>query len=127
MSGEFFALIDESAGSERRLDELARPILEKTAELEKRAALVIQAKHARLDASLDYVKRLDAGVHALEEAEKASNGGPTVQGSATSPQPSAMPPQLSPIVAQVPGTTSAPDQVRERQPSDYNITNGIGR
>lgn len=124
MAGEFFSLTEELSASERRLDEMAKPILEKTAAVEKRAAAVIALKDSRLDASMDYLNRLDGTTAALEATEKPTNGGPTVQGSAVSPQPSTPPALPSPVVPAAPPV--AHDRRPERLPSDYKVTNGPG-
>lgn len=136
MAGEFFALTDELGASERRLDDMAKPILEKTAELEKRAEKVIALKHARLDASLDYIDRLDKGIASLEATEKATekptNGGPPIkEGSAVLPQPSTELPKLSPAVAPTSANVlqaqvKVPDIRNDRPHSDYKVTNGPG-
>lgn len=124
MAGEFFSLTDELSASERRLDEMAKPILAKTAAVEKRAAAVIALKDSRLDASMDYLNRLDGTVAALEVSEKPTNGGPIVEGSAVLPPPSPEQPPPSPVVPVAPPV--AIDQRPERQPSDYKVTNGPG-
>lgn len=129
--GEFFALIDEMDGSEHRLDALAKPVLEKLALLEGRATIAIQGKHAKLDAAIDYVDRMETTTKKLEEGAKATNGGPTVQGSEVSPKPSPAALQSSVVTpsAVAPLSTVLPvDPPRnERAPSDYLVTNGRGQ
>lgn len=71
--GKFFALIDEMAASEDRLDKLAEPLLEKMHNSEKLAARAVETKHAKLDAALDYIKRMDDVSEKLGEGD---NGGP---------------------------------------------------
>lgn len=71
--GKFFALIDEMAASEDRLDKLAEPLLEKMHNSEKLAARAVETKHAKLDAALDYIKRMDDVTEKLGEGD---NGGP---------------------------------------------------
>lgn len=71
--GKFFALIDEMAASENRLDALAEPLLEKMAASEKLAGQAVEAKHAKLDAAIDYIKRMDGVAEKLGED---GNGGP---------------------------------------------------
>lgn len=71
--GKFFALIDEMAASEDRLDKLAEPLLEKMHNSEKLAARAVETKHAKLDAALDYIKRMDEVSEKLGEGD---NGGP---------------------------------------------------
>lgn len=124
--GEFFALIDEMDGSERRLDALAKPVLEKLALLEKRATTAIEGKQAKLDAAIDYVARMDSATQKLEQNGKPNNGGPIVPGSEVSPLPStdAQPSIPSPVVEAAPHADAARG---ERAPSDYIVTNGIGR
>lgn len=76
--GKFFALIDESKASEERLDRLAEPLLEKMAAAEKLAGQAVETKHAKLDAVIDYIKRMDA---VSTELGEGGNGGPTVKDS----------------------------------------------
>lgn len=71
--GKFFALIDEMAASEERLDALAEPLLEKMANSEKMATKAVESKHAKLDAAMDYIKRMDAVSETLWDG---GNGGP---------------------------------------------------
>ena len=68
--GKFFALIDELKASEQRLDALAEPLLEKIAESEKLAARAVDSKIAKIDAAIDYIKRMDEVSGTLE-----GNGG----------------------------------------------------
>lgn len=80
--GKFFALIDELAASEQRLDKLAEPLLQKLAATEGAAAVAVDAKHAQLDAAADYIKRMSGVTERLGEA---GNGGPILPaGSSTS-------------------------------------------
>lgn len=89
---KFFALMDEMTLSQERLDALAEPLLERLAPLEERARRVVEAKHATISAQEDYLDRLEGKVKKAEDATaKATNGGPTVQGSADSPKPSSEP------------------------------------
>jgi hypothetical protein len=73
--GKFFALVDEMKASEDRLDRLAEPLFQKLADSEKMAARAVDAKHAKLDAAMDYIKRMDDVTEKLEEGD---NGGPKV-------------------------------------------------
>jgi hypothetical protein len=82
--GKFFALIDEMAASEQRLDALAEPLLEKMAESEKLAARAVESKSAKIDAAIDYIKRMDEVSESLGD-----NGGPKLpEDSKESPQSS---------------------------------------
>lgn len=81
--GKFFALVDEMAASEERLDALAEPLLEKMHTSEKLAATAVEAKHAKLDAAIDYIKRLDGTVEKLGED---GNGGPKLPKAGADPE-----------------------------------------
>lgn len=100
MSGLFFSLIDECDGSDRRLDVLAEPLLRELAELEDRAASVIDDRRSEVARAHDYLDRLRGVVRKLEEKKPAvigdNQGPPIVAGSAALPPPSSDAPQLPP-------------------------------
>lgn len=74
--GKFFALIDEMTASEARLDKMAQPLLEKMAKSELLAARAVEAKHAKYDAAIDYIKRMDGVTEQLGDGD---NGGPKLK------------------------------------------------
>lgn len=91
--GLFFALVDELAASERRLDAIAAPLLDEVNQTEKLAALAVEGRRAKLAAAREYIDRIRGETAKLEEGA-ATNGGPTVAdgaepSSAASPSPPA--------------------------------------
>lgn len=78
--GKFFALIDEIAQSEERLDKLAEPLLNRLPQLEERAKRAIEGKHAKLDAAADYLERLEGKIEQMED-----NGGPPLSDGSSAP------------------------------------------
>lgn len=104
MPGLFFSLLDEVEGSERRLDVLAEPLVIEIAELEERAARVIDDRRSGVLRAHDYLDRLHGVVRKLEEKKPAekppaagdNKGPPLAEGSAGSPPPSSDAPPSPP-------------------------------
>jgi hypothetical protein len=82
--GLFFSLIDEIEASERRLDAQAEPLLREMQETEALAARAIETRRDKLATTRDYIKR----VHGIADELSEGNGGPPLDGAASSPTPS---------------------------------------
>lgn len=74
--GKFFALIDEIAASERRLDAAAEPLLAEMAETERLATQAVEARRAQNKAAQDYILRMRGAAEELS----GDNGGPPLDG-----------------------------------------------
>lgn len=111
MRGLFFSLIDECDGSERRLDELAEPLVRELADLETRAGSVIDDRRTGIARAHDYLDRLQGVVRKLEEKPAVigdNKAPPIVVGSAALPPPSSDAPQLPPPSIDTPAPGEAP-------------------
>ena len=74
--GKFFALVDEIAASERRLDAVAEPLLAEMAETERLATQAVEARRAQNKAAQDYIKKMRSATDELSDG----NGGPPLDG-----------------------------------------------
>lgn len=106
--GLFFALVDELAASERRLDAIAAPLLEEVRQTEAMAAMAVDARRAKLAAARDYIDRIRGETVKLEEEGAATNGGPTVaDGAAPSSDAAPSPAASSATPPAAPGEAAA--------------------